>query len=55
MIRSALAVLATVGAFSAPASAQAPSYDGTYFVHGLGDGPYRFYQTVPALRRAVSS
>ena len=50
MIRRSLAVLATVFAFSATVSAQAPSYDGTYFVPGLGDGPRRFYQTVPALQ-----
>ena len=50
MIRRSLAVLATGFAFSVTASAQAPSYDGTYFVPGLNDGPSRFYQTVPALQ-----
>ena len=50
MIRRSLAVLATVFAYSAPASAQAPSYDGIYFVPGLRDSPSRFYQTVPALQ-----
>lgn len=50
MIRRSLAVLVTVFAFPASAFAQAPSYDGIYFVHGLGDGPYRFFKTTPALQ-----
>ena len=50
MIRRSLAVLATGIAFSVTASAQAPSYDGVFFVPGLGDAPSRFFQTVPALQ-----
>lgn len=50
MIRRSIAVLATALAFPSFGSAQAASYDGTYFVHGFNDGPLRFVNTASALR-----